>query len=261
MSESSVVRYESRDDFDIIILNRPDKYNAITMELLEELIGAFDKAKNSNNRVVILTGAGKGFCAGADLQGFGTQPTPRDVRDSLTMYYGNVVRRIVEMEKPVIAAINGPVAGAGVGFALACDYRVMADHATLRYAFINIALIPDAGSTWFLVRTVGYAKALEIAIDGDKLSATYCKEIGLVNKVVPAVALMDITFDLANYLKEKAPLAFAGTKSCMNYSMQHGLFDSIAHEAHQQMVPFASNDMQEGVMAFMQKRKPIFKGE
>ena len=137
----------------------------------------------------------------------------------------------------------------------------MAGHAAMRFAFVNIGLVSDAGSTWFLARSVGYTKALEIIYGGEKISAAACEEMGIVNRVVPAEDLMSEAMLLAKSLSKKAPMAFDATKRAINYALNHSLFDTIAFEADQQMALIASEDHMEGVMAFMQKRAPEFKGK
>ncbi|MFK7905549.1 MAG: enoyl-CoA hydratase/isomerase family protein, partial [Chitinophagales bacterium] len=163
------VLYRKEGKVGVITLNRPKNYNAITDELLADFGEALDAAMvDKEVRAVVVHGSGRGFCAGADL-GSNLGRTPRQVRDHLNMNYGNCVRRLAEMDKPIIAAVHGSMAGAGIGFGLACDFRIMADTANIRYAFINIGLTPDAGSSWFLVRAVGLAKAMEIAAGGEKI--------------------------------------------------------------------------------------------
>lgn len=245
-----------------ITLNRPAFYNAMTQELKIQLLALLDDCKNDDHiKAIILTGAGKGFCAGADMSLLASQPTPRDVRDDLNQSYGIIVRRIVEMHKPVICAINGPMAGAGIGLGLACDYKLMADHASMRFAFVNIGLLSDAGSTWFLSRAVGYTKALEIIYGGEKISAAACLDLGIINRVVGAENLMEEATQLASHLATKPPLAFIATKRAINYALTHSLHDTIAFEADTQMALIASEDHKEGVASFIEKRKPVFKGK
>ena len=248
----------------IITLNRPKRYNAITEALKWGLLHALnDIQKDDNIKAIILTGNGKGFCAGADmgdLQQAGSTD-PQEIRDNLIMVYGNVVRMIMRSDKPVIAAINGPVAGAGLGFALSCDLRIMAEHANMRYAFINIGLIPDAGSTWFLTRQVGYSKALELIIEGDKIPSDECLKLGLTNKVCVAEELMDKAMEWANRLANKPTKAIGATKRILNFAMNHDLFNTLSKEAEEQIPLFATQDHKEGVMAFVMKRKPNFIGK
>lgn len=246
----------------IVVLNRPQAYNAINPQLLSDFRDALATAKmDDETRVVVIHGGqAKGFCAGADIVGDNLQQ-PRQVRDHLNRDYGDVVRRLTEMDKPVIAAIHGSAAGAGLGFALGADFRIMADNANMRYAFINIALAPDAGSSWFLTRTVGYSKALEIATEGKKIFADECLRLNLTNKVVPKEQLFEKAMEWANRLAERPTLAFALTKKDIKYAMTHGLLDTIAYEAEQQVIGLSSMDHKEGGLAFLEKRKAKFVGK
>ena len=164
-------------------------------------------------------------------------------------------------DKPIICAINGPVAGAGLGFALACDLRIMAEHANMRYAFINIGLVPDNGSTWFLTRQVGYSKALEIIIEGEKIPAAECHRLGLTNKVCKADELMPKAMEWANRLAIKPTIAIGATKRILHFAMNHDFYNTVQQESEEQMPLFATHDHQEGVNAFVNKRQPKFIGE
>ncbi len=256
------VLYKKEGKVSIITLNRPEKYNAITHDLNLGLLDAFAKVQlDEDVRAIILTGNGKGFCAGADMSDFGNIRKPEEVRDYLNTFYRSIIRRMVNLDKPIIGAINGPVAGAGLGFALACDFRIMADTANMRYAFINIGLAPDNGSSWFLARTVGYSKALEIAIEGEKIPAEECLRLGLTNKITPAEKLMEAALTYANKMADRPTLGFAATKRDLNFAMTNDLMNTLAFEADQQVDCLKSKDHQEGVMAFLQKRKPAFTGK
>jgi enoyl-CoA hydratase/carnithine racemase len=260
--QNDTVLYRKEGKVGIITLNRPARYNAINQDLQSGLLYVLNTIQNDDTvQAVILTGEGKGFCAGADLMDFSKKITTKEVRDNLIMIYGNIVRSITRLEKPVICAINGPVAGAGLGFALACDLRIMADHASMRYAFINIGLVSDAGSTWFLAKQVGYSKALELIIDGEKIPAEECHQLGLTNKICPGTELMEKAMAWANRLAERPTLAIGATKKILHHAMDNGLISTIAMEAEQQMACLESQDHKEGVMAFLQKRKPNFIGK
>jgi len=246
----------------IIRLNRPKKYNAITHELKLEMLDVLGVIQNDKNvRAVILTGNGKGFCAGADLTGFSGPMTPYDVENDLKYTYANVVKRIRGLHKPVIAAINGPVAGAGIGLALACDFMIMAETASMRYAFINIALVPDAGSSWFLTRAVGYHKAMEIICGGEKIPASECKDLGLISKVVPVDQIMDEAMSFANKMADGPTAAYVSTKKVLRYAVTHGLNDTIDKESEEQALNILGSDNMEGVQAFLEKRTAEFKGK
>ena len=187
--------------------------------------------------------------------------TPYDVENDLKLNYANVVKRITGLRKPVIAAINGPVAGAGIGFALACDFMIMADTASMRYAFVNIALVPDAGSSWFLTRAVGYHKAMEIICGGEKIPAAECKTLGLVNKLVTVDQIMTEAMAFANKMADGPTAAYVSTKKVLRYAVTHGLNDTIDKESEEQALNILGEDNMEGVMAFLQKRTPEFKGK
>ena len=261
MSTGSILR-QDQGPIAILTLNRPEVYNALNQEIKTNLLSHLDDCKNDDAiKVIILTGAGKGFCAGADVGDLASRPTPRDVRDDLNQNYGAIIRRLTDMHKPVICAINGPIAGAGIGIGLACDYKIMSASASMRFAFVNIGLVSDAGSTWFLTREVGYTKALELIYGGEKISADTCLDLHIVNKVVPSDELMSTAISLAEGLATKSPLAFEATKNAIRHAMTHGLFESMAYEAEAQMDLIASSDHQEAVMAFIQKRPPVFKGK
>lgn len=256
------VLYQQEGKVAIITLNRPKSYNAVNHDLALGLIDALRKAEtDSSVNVIVLTGAGRGFCAGADMSLLDETPSPEGVRDYINMFHASIARQVSSMKKLVIGALNGPVAGVGLAYALACDMRIMADTANMRYAFINIGLGPDGGAGWFLVQTVGYAKAIEIAIEGEKIPAARCLELNLTNKVVPAADLMKETLIWTNKLAERPTLAAGLTKRGLRYSMTHGMNDSINYEAEQQVVLLKSEDHREGVTAFLQKRKPNFKGK
>ncbi len=248
----------------IITLNRPARYNAITEPMKWGLIHALnDIQKDDAIKAVVLTGNGKGFCAGADMGDIQNSTTtdPKEVRDNLIMVYGNTTRMLMRSDKPIICAINGPVAGAGLGFALACDLRIMAEHANMRYAFINIGLVPDNGSTWFLTRQVGYSKALEIIIEGEKIPAAECHRLGLTNKVCKADELMPKAMEWANRLAIKPTIAIGATKRILHFAMNHDFYNTVQQESEEQMPLFATHDHQEGVNAFVNKRQPKFIGE
>ncbi|MFK7934832.1 MAG: enoyl-CoA hydratase-related protein [Saprospiraceae bacterium] len=261
-SDKPTAYYEQHGKVGVVVLNRPKSYNAITPEFLSDFSAALAEAKmdDQTRAVVVHGGTAKGFCAGADLAA-GNLQHPRKVRDHLNKDYGDVVRRLTEMDKPVIAAIHGSAAGAGLGFALGADFRVMDEKANMRYAFINIGLAPDAGSSWFLTRTVGYSKALEIVTEGEKIPAAECLRLNLTNKVVPAGEALKTAMEWATRLADRPTLGFALSKKDIKYAMNHSLLDTIAYEAEQQVHGLSSEDFAEGGAAFLERRKPNFKGK
>ena len=254
---------EIKDGVGIITLNRPNVYNALDLDLKLQLSSTLTElGRETTVKCIVLTGTGKGFCSGADLSEMMTGPTPQQVFDDLTSHYYPIIKKLSFMHKPVIGAINGPMAGAGIGLGLACDYKIMVKSASMKFAFANISLVSDAGSTWFLARSVGYTKALEIIYGGEKVMAEECQRLGLVNDLAEDQEdLMTKTMDLARRLGQKAPLAYDATKKALNFALNHGLLDTVVFEAELQKTLINSHDNREGVMAFMQKRSPNFKGK
>lgn len=245
-----------------ITLSRPAKRNAFTPEMLHELRAAFDAAAaDSDVRAILVTGAGKGFCAGQDLSIFDGVPTPAAVRDIVVDYYRPMIQSIVHLGKPVLAAINGVAAGAGASLALACDLRIMAHDASILMAFSNIGLVPDAGASWFLTRLVGYSRAYEIAALGERINADRCLELGLTNWVTGADTLAEDAFAHAAQLAQRPTLALGMTKQAMLQATQESLDKIIMLEAMLQAQATTTADHREGIMAFVEKRLPNFRGE
>lgn len=259
---TSPILFRKEDKVGIITLNRPEHYNSITMDMRTALLSALGTCLSDKAiRAVVITGTGRGFSGGADLKDVQSGMSPSDVGNDLMLTYANVIKRIVYMEKPVIAAINGNCAGAAVGIALACDFKIMAESACLRYAFINIALAPDAGSSWFLTRAVGYNKALEIITGGEKIPASDCYRLGLVNKVTPKEETLEAAMKLAHKLANGPTKAIVASKKLVNYALTHSLNDTMDLEAAEQSKLILGKDNMEGVTAFLQKRAPNFTGE
>ena len=262
MSEYETIQYAVRDNIALLTLNRPERRNAMNRELNRDLLAGFERAAGDDQvRAVLVTGAGKGFCAGADLAMFQPQPSGDEVYEMIVSSYQPMMKVVTGMKKPVIAAINGVAAGAGASLALACDLRLMAHDASILMAFSNIALVPDAGATWLLTQLVGYSRAYEIAIEGSRIPAERCLELGLTNKIVPAEQLMTISFAWARKLAERPTLALGLTKQAMQYAQLHDLASTIEYEAELQKQTVGSHDFMEGVTAFIQKREPRFQGK
>ena len=187
--------------------------------------------------------------------------TPEQSRDYIIEKYKPLMKRFLGLKKPIIGAINGTAAGVGAAFALACDFRVMSKESAILYAFINIGLGPDGGASWLLSRQVGYSKALEIASSGKKVLGEECLSLGLTNKLVDNSEILDSAKKWAFDLSKKATIAIGITKQDMIFSLDNNLYDTIEFEAKEQVAAFYSNDLKEGVNAFLEKRKAKFLGK
>ena len=243
-----------------LTLDRPDSLNALDRGLKEALLGAFrGAARDTNVRAVILTGAGRAFCAGQDLRERGEDAPSLAVE--LRERYIPLIQAITRLEKPVIAAVNGVAAGAGFSLAVACDVRIMADAASFVSAFGRIGLVPDSGLSWFLPRLVGPARAAEIVFTTDPVDAATAERIGLVNRVVPSDRLLPEAHALAARLAAGAPRALALAKRSLAFALDHDLESTMAFEAQLQGLAGRTADHAEGVRAFVEKRPPRFTGE
>jgi len=246
-----------------VTLNRPDAMNAVDNSMRKNLTSAFDElARASDLRAIILTGAGKSFCAGADLKSAAANPdtTLRRTARTLMHDFQPLIECITRIDKPVIAAINGATLGVGMALALACDLLIMADSAYLKSPFVGIGLIPDGAAAWFLTRRIGYARTFEVLAEGQKLTAARCLELGLANRVVAADALPGAAATWAAELAQKAPLALALTKRVARLSMSVGLSEALSLEAEFQTLCASTEDAREAIAAFADKRTPTFKG-
>ncbi len=254
---------ETVDGVLTLTLNRPDVLNAVTDTMLAELQDALRSAeRNAAVRCIVLTGAGRGFCAGQDLNARSAAADGRrvSVGEHLRHGYNPLVQRIRGIEKPVIAAVNGVAAGAGANLALACDLRIASETASFVQAFVKIGLVPDSGGTVFLPMLVGYAKAAELAFTGDRIGAEESLRLGLVNQVVPAAALMQTTHALATRLAALPTRAIGLTKRAFNRAMMPNLDAILDYEADMQELASRTTDHTEGVAAFLEKRVPTFTG-
>jgi 2-(1,2-epoxy-1,2-dihydrophenyl)acetyl-CoA isomerase len=255
------VRFETADQIATITLNRPQALNAFDRAMKTELLtGLRSVERDRSVRALVLTGEGRAFCAGQDLrEPFGGEhPT---LADELRLRYNPVILAIARLAKPVIAAVNGVAAGAGCSLALACDLRLAAEGASFVLAFGRVGLVPDSGATWFLPRIVGQARAAELALLGDPVSAEEAARIGLVNRVVPAESLLDEARALAARLAEGSPLAVGLTKRALRYAAHASLEAALEHEAALQGIAGRSKDHEEGVAAFRAKRAARFTGD
>lgn len=259
------ITVETQNHVCTITLNRPDVLNAFNDALTKELTDALKNAdRDKDVRVIVITGAGRAFSSGQDLGDLKKKYVPGfvpELGDDLRRRYNPVITRIIEMEKPIIAAVNGVAAGAGCSLALACDMRIASEKSSFIEVFINVGLIPDSGSTYTLPRLIGYGKAFELCTLGSKIDAEQALRLGLVNQVVPADQLGETTNAVAGKLASLPGKAIGLTKRLLNQSLERDLRQQIEAEAFAQETAGKTHDHIEGVSAFLEKRKPEFTGE
>jgi 2-(1,2-epoxy-1,2-dihydrophenyl)acetyl-CoA isomerase len=260
---SSLIQTQRLGRVELIELRRPEALNAIDAGMRRELLAALDAvARDSKVGAVVLAGAGRGFCAGADLKGGGPHPDA-DLRQParvLQYDFHPLLDAIARMDKPVIAAINGGAVGIGMSLALACDLVVMASDAFMLSSFVNVGLVPDGGVAWFLLRRIGYARTFEVLADVQKMHAERCEQLGIANRVVEPEALRNVALAWAAQLAERAPVALALTKRLARLSQTAHLSDVLLMEAEMQAMCASTDDAREAMAAFAQKREPNFRG-
>ena len=259
------VKYEVKDGVAWISLNRPDRLNAFNEQMGVDLMEALNEAeKSAGARCLVVTGEGRAFSVGEDLntnKAMIESGKPVLLGEVLKKKYNPIVQRIRKMEKPVVAAINGTTAGAGLGLALACDLRTASDKASFHEAFIKAGLIPDAGTSFWLPRILGLGKAMEVGFLGEPIDASKALNLGLVNWVFPDLTFRADTAKVAERLAKGPTKAFALTKRALNRAVVVDMDSALEYEMYLQDIAGRSRDHVEGVRAFFEKREPTFTGQ
>ena len=260
MLNYETITVEKKEKVAVITINRPDKLNALSSQVHREGIAALDKLRNDNEvRVVVITGSGeKSFVAGADISEFAGQ-TSHTQRD--TMNARSLFNSIDNFPKPVIAMINGFCLGGGNELALACDLRTASENAKFSQPEINLGIMPGGGGTQRLTRLIGEGRAMEMILTGDMIGADKALEFGLVNHIFPLKELESKTMELANKIASKAPIALQLSKEAVKFASRSNLDEGLRREVDLFAVLFSTEDKEEGVSAFLEKRKPDFKGK
>ncbi|PLQ01225.1 2-(1,2-epoxy-1,2-dihydrophenyl)acetyl-CoA isomerase [Cupriavidus pauculus] len=259
--ESGPILLRWQGDVAVVTLNRPDKLNSFTRDMHRALVQALDHAEAGGARALLLTGAGRGFCAGQDLADLDFTPGhATDLGELIDTWFNPLVRRLQAMPLPVIAAVNGTAAGAGANLALACDMVLAARSASFIQAFVKIGLVPDSGGTWLLPKRLGMARALGLAMTGDKLSAEEAEKWGLIWETMDDPLLMEQAMALATHLAAQPTRALAAIKQSMHASATNTFDAQLDLERDLQRQLGQSHDYNEGVNAFLEKRAPHFKG-
>lgn len=255
------LKYEKEGGVVRLAMNRPEVYNAFNNELTYELQDAFKQIRRDDEvRVVVLTGEGRAFGSGQDLKASQADPD-RSFLDSVRKRYNPLIRAMRELPKPIICRLNGVAAGAGCSVALACDIIVASEQATLIEVFINIGLVPDSGSSYFIPRLVSPARAFELCTMGNKISARQAYEWGMINKVVPHEQLDGAVQEYVDYYAAAPTKAIGMIKKMLNKSQTASLDEMLEYEAYCQEIAGNSADHKEGVTAFLEKRKPRYLGK
>ena len=257
----SFILSEIKDQVMIITLNRADKFNSFNREMALQLQSTLDQASaDPKVRAIVLTGSGKAFCAGQDLAEAIDNNGP-GISKIVEEHYNPIVSRLRAIEKPVIAAVNGVAAGAGANIALSCDIVLATSSASFIQAFSKIGLVPDSGGTFFLPRLIGFQRASALMMTGDKITATEAQHMGMIYKALPDETFLEEVMKLAGNMAAMPTKALGLTKRLLNESTFNNHQQQLALEGKLQVEAAASYDYKEGVNAFLEKRKPVFKGE
>ncbi|MFQ5583999.1 MAG: enoyl-CoA hydratase-related protein [Calditrichia bacterium] len=258
------IKFQIEKNVAVIALNRPDVLNSFNREMAGEVQNALAQAGNDQQvRAILLTGEGRAFCAGQDLEE-AIPPDgspPPEISDLVRQNYNPIIRLIRSIEKPVICAVNGAAAGAGANIALACDFVIASEKASFIQAFCKIGLIPDSGGTYFLPRLVGIPRATALMMLGDKIGAREALEMGMIYEVYTPESLMNEALKFAEYLATQPTRALGLIKKALNRSLANDLDSQLEVEANLQSEAGATEDSREGIQAFLEKRKPVFTGK
>jgi len=254
------ILFEVKDSVAYITLNRPDKFNSFNREMALQMQAALDECKNETVRAVYITGNGKAFSAGQDLAEV-TDPNGPGMARILSEHYNPIVTRIRELEKPVIAAVNGVAAGAGANLAICCDIIVAAQSASFIQAFSKIGLVPDTGGSFFLPRLIGWQKASALMMLGDKVAAEEAERMGMIYKYFTDDIFKDESIKLAVILSKMPTRGLYLIKKELQWSSTHTLYEQLQNEDKLQQRAAQTEDFKEGVAAFLEKRQPVFKGK
>ena len=255
-----MILFEIKNQVATLTLNRPEKYHSFVREMALDLQEKLDLCKNDNNiRAIVITGTGKAFCAGQDL-GEAIDPNGPELQKIVNEHYNPIIRQIRNIEKPIIAAVNGVAAGAGASIALCCDIIIAKEGAVFVQAFSKIGLVPDSGATFFLPRLIGFQKATALMMNADPITATEAERLGMIYKVVEESKFEDEIQSFSEKLAKMPTKGIGLTKKLLNQSMRNSLEKQLDEEEVAQTIAGKTNDYKEGVSAFLEKRKPNFKG-
>ena len=255
-----MILFEIKNQVATLTLNRPEKYHSFVREMALDLQEKLDLCKNDNNiRAIVITGTGKAFCAGQDL-GEAIDPNGPELQKIVNEHYNPIIRQIRNIEKPIIAAVNGVAAGAGASIALCCDIIIAKEGAVFVQAFSKIGLVPDSGATFFLPRLIGFQKATALMMNADPITATEAERLGMIYKVVEESKFEDEIKSFSEKLAKMPTKGIGLTKKLLNQSINNSLEQQLNEEEIAQTIAGKTNDYKEGVSAFLEKRKPNFKG-
>lgn len=256
----SSILFEVKDGIAFITLNRPDKLNSFNREMALLLQEKLDACKDDSIRCVYITGAGKAFSAGQDLAEV-VDPNGPGMQRILAEHYNPIIIRIRELEKPVVAAVNGVAAGAGANIALCCDIVLATQSASFIQAFSKIGLIPDSAGTFFLPKLIGWQRASAIMMLGDKVDAQKAEQWGMIYRAIPDEQFLTETRQIAQTLASMPTMGLAFTKKALQWAFTHTMYEQLQNEDKLQQRAAQTDDFKEGVAAFLEKRKPVFSGK